>query len=56
MNANVEINEKNFCYFLLPRSVTDFWQNALALTPRIRLIPKFPESMSSYFRIVFYIS
>ena len=30
-NANVEINEIFFCYFLLPKSMPDFWSNALAL-------------------------
>ena len=30
-NDNVEINEKYFCYFLLPKSVSDFCSNALAI-------------------------
>ena len=27
-NANFEINEKIFCYFQPPKSMTDFWSNA----------------------------
>ena len=30
-HAKIEINEKIFCYFQIPKSMSDFWLNALAL-------------------------
>ena len=37
-NANIEINEKFFCYFQLPKSISDFWLNALALMMDLNVI------------------
>ena len=32
VNANIEINDKIFCYFQCPKSMSDFLLNALALS------------------------